>query len=206
MSAAFYTTPGVNYIGLVCGPTLSKVVTVLTGQGVLKRGQILGKNAGGKYTTADLPPLAILADDVDTAGGDVQAVVYWQGKFKANAVILMTAQTLDAQREALRDCGIYLDSVMGTTGLIVRSVEASQEPFLAEKFEDQPPPPPPVGVARAMAEGAPIVDEVVREHAEEGYEVLTKPMDEEVEPASKPAPKKPVAPPVASHPAKKEDK
>lgn len=105
---AGYTKDAYSYDELVAGETVSVSGTVLTGQGVLLRGQILGKNtSSGKWTLADTPA-GILAHDVDTTAGDVTAVIYTQGKFKDNVVILPGATTLAAARAALWDTGVYL--------------------------------------------------------------------------------------------------
>ena len=104
---ASFSSTGYTYDELVAGETVSVSGIVLTGQGVMLRGQILGKNgASGKYTKAD-SATAILAHDVDTTAGDVTAVLYVQGKFKDNAVIV-GAQALPAAKAALHDLGVYL--------------------------------------------------------------------------------------------------
>lgn len=107
-SLAGYSSDSYSYDELVAGETISVSGTVLTGQGVLLRGQIVGKNAtSGKWTLADTPA-GILAHDVDTGAGDVVSVIYTQGKFKDNAVILPGAVTMAQARAALHDTGVYL--------------------------------------------------------------------------------------------------
>ena len=138
--AAFYTTAPVGqYRELVSGKTVTRSGIIVTGLGVLKRGQILGRAVSGKYDITTLPPLAILTVDVDTTAGDVQAPVHVQGWFKNNAVTVMTAQTLAAQSELLRDVGIFLETVEESTGMIIRSVEQAE----IEQMENPPADPAP---------------------------------------------------------------
>src|SRR5262245_45468992 len=106
---ASYSQSSYTYDELVAGETVSVSGTVLTGQGVLLRGTILGKDgATGKWSRAATPLAGILAHDVNTASGDVTGVIYVQGKFKDNVVILPAATTLAQARAALWDTGVYL--------------------------------------------------------------------------------------------------
>lgn len=99
-----------SYDELVAGETVSVSGVIATGQGVLIRGTILGKDgATGKWARATaLTPGGILAHNVDTTGGDVTSVVYVQGKFKDNVVVLPAAMTMAQARTALWDSGVYL--------------------------------------------------------------------------------------------------
>src|SRR5262245_9950407 len=115
ISAAF------PYRTMVSGETISRSVTIAAGEGLLRRGQILGRDAGGKYTKAAAPASAILVHDIDATAADVLGLVHVQGRFKANTVILPPATTLAAARDQLWDFGVYLETVQETTGLIVRS-------------------------------------------------------------------------------------
>ena len=107
---AGFSSTSYTYDELVAGETISVSGVVTTGQGVLLRGTILGKDgATGKWARATaLTPGGILAHDVDTTAGDVTSVVYVQGKFKDNVVILPPATTLAQARAALWDSGVYL--------------------------------------------------------------------------------------------------
>jgi hypothetical protein len=106
---ASYSSTGYTYDELVAGETVSQSGVIATGQGVLIRGTVLGKDpATGKWTRAFAPSSGILVHDVDTTLGDVTGVVYTQGKFKDNVVILPAAKTLAETRTALWDFGVYL--------------------------------------------------------------------------------------------------
>jgi hypothetical protein len=98
-----------TYDELVAGETISTSGVILTGQGALIRGTILGKDpATGKWARATTPPAGILAHDVDTTAGDIVSVVYVQGKFKDNVVVLPAGKTLAETRAAMWDTGVYL--------------------------------------------------------------------------------------------------
>ena len=106
---AKFETTGTTYDELVAGETVSVSGIVLTGQGVLIRGTILGKDgATGKWARATTPPAGILVHDVDTSAGDVTGVIHVQGKYKDNVVILPVGKTLAETRTALWDTGVYL--------------------------------------------------------------------------------------------------
>ena len=106
---ASYSSTGYTYDELVAGETVSQSGVILTGQGVLLRGTIMGKNAtSGKWARAEAPPMGILAHDVDTTLGDVTGVIYVQGKFKDNVVVLPAGKTLAETRASLWDTGVYL--------------------------------------------------------------------------------------------------
>jgi len=213
MGAFYTTTTASNYRELVSGKTVTHTAVVATGQGILRRGQILGRSAGGKYTLTDLPPLAILTVDVDTTAGDVQAPLHFQGWFKNNACTPMTGQTIGAQAELLRDVGIFLETVMETTGLIVRSVE----PFEAEALEKKPEPEgfrPSPRDFEGVESGSLLVGEEVSIRRAEGYKVLTEPLEGDFEKAvaraeeaaeedDEDAKKKKPAPPKQPEPAKR---
>ena len=102
---------------LVAGITqlVSWDFTLVSGQN-LKRGALLGRiTASGKLTLStsaagdgSQTPFAILIDDTDASGGDVNCGVYVKGEFDENKVILGTGHTAASVRDALRDAGIYL--------------------------------------------------------------------------------------------------
>lgn len=95
-------------------PAVTDIVTI--DAGALVRGTLLGKiTATGKYIKCDSAavdgsqaPLAILAEDADATGGDVQAVIYLSGAFNQDAVVFGGADTAATHRTALRDLNIYL--------------------------------------------------------------------------------------------------
>lgn len=113
-----------NLIGGLEPKALTTGVSVASGQGILKRGTVLGfveekdltvvgsAVAEGKERTASF----ILARDVDTGtktGTPVSAVAYQTGMFNRNALTVAEGYTLTAKDEhALRTGGIFLtDSV-----------------------------------------------------------------------------------------------
>ncbi len=97
-------------------PLVTQPVTIAAGAAVLKRGTVLGiVTASGKYiqsvkTAADgsQNPVAILADDADPTGGDVQAGVYLTGEFNQNAIIFDASWTVATLTAPLRALSIFL--------------------------------------------------------------------------------------------------
>lgn len=87
-------------------PRVMEGVTVVSGEGVLARGTVLGKiTASGKFGAYDSEasnglenPVAILAVGVDATDGDVQASVYLSGEFRAGALTGYAAAIKDALR------------------------------------------------------------------------------------------------------------
>ena len=97
-----------------------KPVTVASGQGKLTRGSALGLNSTGKCvilgteeTEAVCPANCILAEDVDTTSGDVQAMAFIAGHFNKQALTLKADYTMtDEDMENFRKGGIFLsDSI-----------------------------------------------------------------------------------------------
>jgi len=94
---------------------LTSSVTLAGGQGVLKKGAVLGKvTADGKYklvdkNAADGSQVAsvVLAEDVDTSAGDQPAVVYTQGIFNYDVLYVAAGDTVEAHKEELRAGNIY---------------------------------------------------------------------------------------------------
>ena len=94
---------------------LTSSVTLAGGQGVLKKGAVLGKvTADGKYklvdkNAADGSQIAsvVLAEDVDTSAGDQPAVVYTQGIFNYDVLYVAAGDTVEAHKEELRAGNIY---------------------------------------------------------------------------------------------------
>lgn len=90
-------------------------ITLIAGQN-LPRGAVLGKiTASGKYNLSlaaagdgSQTPDAVLAQDTDASGGDVQTIAYVRGDFDENELVLGTGHTLASIREGLRDKGITL--------------------------------------------------------------------------------------------------
>lgn len=86
-------------------------VSLKSGQGVLKRGSVLGKDTDGKYVLADksksVVATCILADDTDTTE-EVNAVVYITGAFNSNKLIFGGTDTVEMHSDTLSSKGIYL--------------------------------------------------------------------------------------------------
>ena len=82
----------------------------------LTRGAVLGRvTADGKYLLSasgavdgSEVPDAILADDADASGGDVEAIVYRSGEFNEDRVTLGTGHTVASIRQGLRERSIFL--------------------------------------------------------------------------------------------------
>lgn len=100
-------------------PVVPGTETILTGQGVLARGTVLGKVvASGKCViinsaTQGATPgsgvvYAVLAETVDTTGGDVQAPVFYTGEYNENALVFGGTDDADDHRTAARNVGIFI--------------------------------------------------------------------------------------------------
>ncbi|OHD22456.1 MAG: hypothetical protein A2Y38_24955 [Spirochaetes bacterium GWB1_59_5] len=100
-------------------PMVTDIVTILTGQNLV-RGTLLGKvTATGKYIKCDSAavdgsqsPQAILSEACDASAADKQAVVFLSGAFNQGAVTFGGADTAATHRSALRDLNIYLKSAV----------------------------------------------------------------------------------------------
>ncbi|MDI3534818.1 MAG: hypothetical protein PWQ82_1183 [Thermosediminibacterales bacterium] len=117
--ASYEVTGSVNPDKLIAGheiPLLTTGVLLASGQGVLERGSVIeivtadGKGKLCDSAAADGSQVAkyILAEDVDTTGGDVMAVCYKSGVFNRNALIFGGTDTADVHEDELRDVNIYL--------------------------------------------------------------------------------------------------
>jgi hypothetical protein len=93
-----------------------KAVTVLTGQGILARGAVLGIiTTGGKgklvaKASVDGSQVAklILTDTIDTTVGDVVAQCYKSGQFNRDALTFAADNTVADHEDNLRVYGILL--------------------------------------------------------------------------------------------------
>lgn len=103
-----------NSAGII--PVITGLRTILTGQGILKRGTALGVNSAGKMVvlgTSGGTANCILAADVDTSAGDANALVYLSGHFNGNKLTVANSYTItSADIEAFRAAGIYLENAM----------------------------------------------------------------------------------------------
>ena len=106
---------------LMAGGTVSTdSITIISGQ-VLGRGSVLGKiTASGKYNLSltaagdgSEVPYAILADDVDASGGDIEEVaIYIRGAYNVNSLTIGTGHTAASIKPFLRDVGIDIKTAI----------------------------------------------------------------------------------------------
>jgi hypothetical protein len=99
---------------------VSQPVTISAGQGLLKRGTVMGRiTASGNYIVSlsaasdgSQVPVAILADDVDATAA-TSAGVYMTGEFNSLALTLGAGWTVATVTNALRAFGIFVKTVSG---------------------------------------------------------------------------------------------
>lgn len=101
-------------------PAKAKGIKVAKGEGMLKRGTLLGKAGDGTYRRTGVEIAesgsaigadCILADDVDATEAEVVAAAYVTGGFNAAAIILPEGQDVREHETTLRQLGIFLDAV-----------------------------------------------------------------------------------------------
>ncbi|MGJ0848268.1 head decoration protein [Tissierella praeacuta] len=109
----------VNYDNLFAGtnvPVLTKSVTLKSGQGVLKRGTVLGivTNTGlavpvdSSNTDGSEKADCILTDNIDTGNEDIVITAYSSGLFNRNALIFGGTDKAEKHETRLRELGIFL--------------------------------------------------------------------------------------------------
>lgn len=109
----------IEYDNLIAGtthPIDTKSVVLKGGQGVLKRGTVLGIiSSSGLAVPVDSTKSdgsekadCILTDDVDTSDGDKVATAYSSGLFNRKALIFGGTDTADQHETRLRELGIFL--------------------------------------------------------------------------------------------------
>ena len=99
-------------------PVVTETGTIVSGEGKLARGTILGVvTASGKYAAADATdtggsattPKAILLQDVDATSADVAgALVAFTGEFNSAKLIAKTGSTVAGFKEGLRAVSIFV--------------------------------------------------------------------------------------------------
>lgn len=125
-TASFYSNT-YTFDPLYASDTISQSANIAGGLGVLKRGTVLfGPAAPAPITNATLlttvptgaSARVILAQDIDTTGGQVTGLVYTQGKFLDTA---MTFSSNGAASDcaALWDYGVYVLTVLQRSGTLV---------------------------------------------------------------------------------------
>lgn len=100
-------------------PVLTAGITLTSGQGVLKRGTVIGiVTETGKGMKVDKAAVdgskvayGILTDDVD-ATAEVTTTVYISGLFNSKALIFGGASTVADHENELRQLGIFLRNVL----------------------------------------------------------------------------------------------
>ncbi|CAM4111429.1 head decoration protein [Mesobacillus thioparans] len=97
-------------------PVLVNGVTLASGQGVVKRGAVVGiVTASGLAQLVDKTkadgtqnPFGILTDDVDTENGTVTTTAYVSGLFNPLALTFGGTDSVSDHKAKLRELGIYL--------------------------------------------------------------------------------------------------
>lgn len=126
----FYKTSGeMTPDTLIAGnaiPLTVKGIVVAKGEGVLKRGTLLGIAHDKKHKRSDTTETyegksgsttdtigvdCILCDDIDATDKDVVTTGYISGEINRDAVILPEEKSIDAHEQELRKLGLYIKSV-----------------------------------------------------------------------------------------------
>ena len=103
-----------NLIASTAHTAAVQTVTVLAGEGDLKRGTVLARNNDDKFEVLDTDATGkaevILASDTDASGAsDVIAEAYVSGDFVEGALIVDDGYAItEADRLNLKNAGIYL--------------------------------------------------------------------------------------------------
>jgi len=141
LAKASYSSQPYAYYGLLSDgdDIVTRSGTIASATGVVVRGTIV--NIDPATAAITIPSTAagcngILAEDADATSATVPAIVYMGGKFKADAVIWPGALGHGVVSDALRDCGIFLESVIYTDGTLVKSVPTTAEEAEAKKRVD----------------------------------------------------------------------
>lgn len=105
-------------------PLTHKGVELAAGQGVVKRGTVLGidKTTGearpvdSSKTDGTNEPDCILAETMDTAGGAVKAVAYITGYFFRSGLFFGGTDTYEKHEKEMRRLGMHLTSSIDAEG------------------------------------------------------------------------------------------
>lgn len=109
-------------------PVRAKGIKVASGEGLLKRGTLMGSAEGGLYKRTGTTETAktgegtdaaakeigadcILTDDVDATDGDAVSTAYVTGGFNAAAIIVPEGKDVMEYETVLRQMGIFLHTV-----------------------------------------------------------------------------------------------
>ena len=101
-------------------PVLTGFAEIESGQGVLRRGTLIGKSGSGKYFIlgsevsgeTNIVPYGILADSVDTADEKVNTTVYSSGIFNRSAVFAAEGTDISEYEYEFRKLSIYFEDVV----------------------------------------------------------------------------------------------
>ncbi len=110
-------TPDKLFAGLAI-PALMGFVEIESGQGILKRGTLIGKSSDGKFyimgssEASDIVPYGILTDDIDTTNEKINASVYLTGIFNRSAVYLAEGADISNYEYECRKLSIYFENVI----------------------------------------------------------------------------------------------
>lgn len=96
-------------------PVVATAATVLSGEGVLKRGSVMGKvSLSGKLKLVNSSeddgsqhPYGILADDVDATSADATGVIFLTGEFNSDALIFDGTDTASTHESEARKIGLF---------------------------------------------------------------------------------------------------
>ncbi|MGG1989867.1 head decoration protein [Brevibacillus brevis] len=121
ISTTFGTVDNQSFFAGTEVSAMTTAVTLLAGQGKLKRGSVLGKiTANGKYAlvnkaATDGSQIAslVLSEDVDTTGADVNAVAYKTGVFRYDALKVAAGDSVDNHKDELRTVNIHYKTDRG---------------------------------------------------------------------------------------------
>ncbi|PWG61767.1 head decoration protein [Spiribacter halobius] len=96
--------------------------TVLGGQGTLARGTVVARDSvnanklvpvdSASATASINDAVAILAQDVDTSGGDAAAPLYYAGEFNEAELAFGGTDTIADHRDAMRQRGLFTRSAV----------------------------------------------------------------------------------------------
>lgn len=109
---------------------VSRSGTIASGLGIHKRGEILKIVPATGVITVPVAAAdcnCVLVDDVDATSATKAAVVYLTGKMKADALIWPGALAHADCADALRNYGIYVESVIFTDGTLVKGMATAVE-------------------------------------------------------------------------------
>ena len=95
-------------------PLTTSDIVVASGQ-TLVRGSVLGKKSAddtgvlvdSAATDGSQVPFCILAEDIDTSGGEAVAPVYLSGEFNEAALVFGGSDTIATHRATLRELSLF---------------------------------------------------------------------------------------------------